>query len=336
MLDFFQTIAIIAIGAIVVMKEFPKLINQRGKQKMALMDSSALIDGRVVELSKAGFIPYKLAVPEFIVAELQLLADGNDSHKRERARFGLEVVQQLQRDPNVSVQIERTKVNAKTTDDKLVKLAKLIGADLFTTDFNLNQVANIEGIHVLNINELSHALRPVALPGEGFDVKIVQAGSSRDQGVGYMEDGTMVVIDGAKKDIGRIVKVRITRTHQTLAGKMLFANKISSESQHSPKVQSSAQKIQQQVSKPSTVRSASRKPVKSNTLTINSDQDAMPIRHAADGSLDARLRKTTPQAASKPVKHRQYSRRVAKPKSQKPMTVGEAALFSAIDDMSDN
>lgn len=226
MLEIIQSIAIIAIGVVVVTKEFPRLIPTKSKQKVAILDSCALIDGRVVELAKAGFVPYELAVPVFIVAELQLLADGNDSHKRERARFGLEVVQQLQREAEVSIHIERTKVQAKTTDDKLVKLAKKINADLFTTDYNLNQVATIEGVRVLNVNELSHALRPVALPGEGFEVKVTQPGSNRDQGVGYMEDGTMIVIDGARKDIGKIVKVRITRTHQTVAGKMLFANKI--------------------------------------------------------------------------------------------------------------
>ncbi len=232
MLEIIQSIAIVAIGAVVVTKEFPRLIPSKNKQKVALLDSCALIDGRVVELAKAGFVPYELAVPEFIVAELQFLADGSDSHKRERARFGLEVVQQLQREPEISVHIERTKVQAKTTDDKLVKLAKKISADLFTTDFNLNQVASIEGVRVLNVNELSHALRPVALPGEGFDVKVVQPGSNRDQGVGYMEDGTMIVIDGARNDIGKSVKVRITRTHQTIAGKMLFATKLSEPVAH--------------------------------------------------------------------------------------------------------
>jgi uncharacterized protein YacL len=191
-----------------------------------ILDSCALIDGRILEISKTGFMPRELVVPDFILAELQLLADGNDSHKRERARFGLEIVQQLQQEPNLSVNIERTNIGATTTDEKLVKLAKKSGAALCTIDFNLNQVASIEGVKVLNVNELSHAIRPIALPGEGLEVKVLQAGSSRDQGVGYMEDGTMVVIDGARRDVGKMVKVSITRTHQTVAGKMLFASKI--------------------------------------------------------------------------------------------------------------
>jgi uncharacterized protein YacL len=227
MLEIVQTVVILAIGILVLIKEVPKMQIQKSKDRIALLDSCALIDGRIVELARLGFMPFDLAVPEFVIAELQFLADGNDAHKRERARFGLEVVQQLQQEPTVSLKIERTKVAAKTTDDKLVRLAKKIGADLYTTDFNLNQVASIEGVRVLNVNELSHALRPIALPGETFEVKVLQAGSNRDQGVGYLEDGTMIVIDNGRRDMGKKVRVRVTRTHQTIAGKMLFAQKLS-------------------------------------------------------------------------------------------------------------
>ncbi|MFO0882467.1 MAG: TRAM domain-containing protein [Candidatus Saccharimonadales bacterium] len=299
MLDFFQTIAIIAIGVIVVVKEWPRIITKKSKHPVALMDSSALIDGRVVELAKVGFIPYELAVPEFIVAELQLLADGNDSHKRERARFGLEVVQQLQREPNVTLTIERTKVQASTTDDKLVKLAKKINAELFTTDFNLNQVASIEGIRVLNVNELSQALRPVALPGEAFEVKIVQAGSNRDQGVGYMEDGTMIVIDGAKRDIGKTIKVNITRTHQTVAGKMLFGSKVQPDT---PAPKQTVEKVRRIVEKP---QPTSRQP--------------RAVAPASQRSGVQRRYRTTPKQGQQ--KNRMTSR--------------EASLFSAVDEMSD-
>jgi uncharacterized protein YacL len=234
MLDIIQTAVIIIIGLLVAIKELPKKISKSSKERLVLLDSCALIDGRIIELAKAGFAPGQLAVPEFIVAELQLLADGNDSHKRERARFGLEVVQQLQGESNVSLHIERQHIEAKTTDEKLVKLAKKIGADLFTTDFNLNQVASIEGVRVLNINELAHALRPVALPGDSFEVKVLQVGQNRDQGVGYLEDGTMIVIDNARKDIGKKVRVHVTRTHQTIAGKMLFAQKVDRVAEHQP------------------------------------------------------------------------------------------------------
>jgi uncharacterized protein YacL len=221
-----QIILLAAILAILLAKEVPNIKLRKNKERLAILDSCALIDGRVLELAKAGFVPAKLVVPEFILAELQLLADGSDSHKRERARFGLEIVQQLQQEKSVSIDIERTKIYAKTTDDKLVKLAKEIGADLYTTDYNLNQVASIEGVRVLNVNELAHALRPSALPGEETEVKIIQSGSNRDQGVGYLDDGTMVVVDNAIKDIGKKLRVKISRSHQTVAGKMIFAQKI--------------------------------------------------------------------------------------------------------------
>lgn len=229
-----QLLLLAAILAVLIARELPNLKFIRTKERVALLDSCALIDGRIVELAKAGFVPSRLVVPEFILAELQLLADGNDSHKRERARYGLEVIQLLQQEKSTNVDISRIRVYAKTTDDKLVKLAKHIGADLYTTDYNLNQVASIEGVRVLNVNELAHALRPVALPDEILEVKIIQSGSNRDQGVGYLEDGTMVVVDNAIKDIGKKVQVKINRTHQTVAGKMLFAVKIVSHKPVSP------------------------------------------------------------------------------------------------------
>ena len=312
MLEIIQSIAIIAIGAVVVTKEWPRIIPTKNKQKVALLDSCALIDGRVVELAKAGFVPYELAVPEFIVAELQFLADGNDSHKRERARFGLEVVQLLQREPEISVYIERTKVQARNTDDKLVKLAKKINADLFTTDFNLNQVASIEGVRVLNVNELSHALRPVALPDERFDVKVMQPGSNRDQGVGYMEDGTMIVIDGARKDIGKTIKVRITRTHQTIAGKMLFAAKVSD---------------------PATPPA---KPAEAIRRTLDKHASAAQRRQPAPRYRpETSIAKPTP--AKEPQPRHKAQPHYRKPDSARPQTKSEreASLLSAIDEMAD-
>jgi uncharacterized protein YacL len=165
-------------------------------------------------------------VPEFIVKELQFLADGNDSHKRERSRYGLQVVQELQVLNNIEVTIDRYNPDKRTVDEKLVVLAKKQNADLYTTDYNLNQVANIEGVTVLNVNELAHALRPVVLPGEDMEVIIKQSGTNKDQGVGYLDDGTMVVVDNAVKDIGKSIKINVQKSHQTVAGKMLFAKKV--------------------------------------------------------------------------------------------------------------
>lgn len=199
------------------------------EQRSIILDSCALIDGRVVELAKIGFLPTSIIIPNFIVKELQLLADGRDSYKRERARFGLQIVQQLQAEAGLNVVINQQTPDSDTTDEKLVVLAKNLGASLFTTDYNLNQVATIEGVQVLNINELAHALRPTALPGETAMITILQSGTNKDQGVGYMEDGTMLVVDGAVKDIGKTIKVEITKSHQTVAGKMLFAKKVATD-----------------------------------------------------------------------------------------------------------
>ena len=194
------------------------------RSRKLILDSCALIDGRIIELSKSGFVPDELIIPEFIVNELQLLADGGDTHKRERARYGLDVVKELQDSRYCTVVINRDRITDKrATDDKLVALAKKLGAQLYTTDYNLNKVAEIEGVRVLNVNELAQHLRPVALPGEKKVVKILERGNSRNQGVGYLEDGTMIVIENAGKLIGKTVEAEVTRMHQTVAGKMLFA-----------------------------------------------------------------------------------------------------------------
>jgi uncharacterized protein YacL len=231
MIDIIILILLITILLVLVTKRSTGgsgILPQVGSQKTnaVVLDSCALIDGRVVELAKIGFMPKHIIVPQFIVKELQLLADGRDSYKRERARFGLQVVQELQKDTVLHVTIDTTDPGKPTTDENLVALAKQRTAELFTTDFNLNQVATIEGVTVLNVNELAHALRPVALPGEVVHVTILQSGTNRDQGVGYLDDGTMVVVDGAIKDIGKSIQVTINKSHQTVAGKMLFAKKV--------------------------------------------------------------------------------------------------------------
>lgn len=196
----------------------------KSKGNKMVLDSCALIDGRIVELARLGFVPDELIVPEFVVHELQMLADGNDTHKRERARYGLDVVRELQDSPHATTVVDHSDTSSTPTDDKLVKLAKKLGAGLYTTDYNLNKVADIEGVRVLNVNELAQQLRPVALPGERKTVKILQKGSNPKQGVGYLDDGTMVVVDDGMRHINKYVEVEVTRIHQTMAGKMIFAN----------------------------------------------------------------------------------------------------------------
>ena len=189
-----------------------------------VLDTCALIDGRIIAIAKAGFVPECLIIPQFVIAELQYLADTGDSQKRERARFGLDVIRDLQDTRRTVVQIAREPFkNIKEVDDKLIALAKQYHAMLYTTDYNLNKVAQIEGVHVLNVNELAQALRPPRLPGEQVELKITQIGQDKTQGVGYLEDGTMVVVEQASKLIGQRVRVEFSRILQTQAGKMMFA-----------------------------------------------------------------------------------------------------------------
>ena len=193
------------------------------RRNKLILDSCALIDGRIVEIVRSGFVISELIIPQFILNELQMLADGPDSHKRERARYGLDIAHELQDTAPMRVIVDRTVFPAiDATDDKLVALAKRLRAQLYTTDYNLGKVAAVEGVQVLNVNELSQSLRPITLPGEMLNIKIIQKGSNRDQGVGYLDDGTMIVIEGGAKYVGREMPVSVTRMHQTVAGKMVF------------------------------------------------------------------------------------------------------------------
>lgn len=189
-----------------------------------ILDTSGIIDGRILAIAKSGFVPPKIIAPQFVIAELQYLADTGDSMKRERARFGLDVIRELQDSRRTTVVIAREQFkHIREVDDKLIALAKQYGAMLYTTDYNLNKVAQIEGVTVLNVNELAQALRPPRLPGERLEIKITQVGQDKTQGVGYLEDGTMVVVEGASKLLGKKVLVQFSRMLQTQAGKMMFA-----------------------------------------------------------------------------------------------------------------
>jgi len=190
-----------------------------------VMDTSALIDGRVVDVVRAGFLPGTIIVAKRVLDELQLLADGRNTHKRSRARYGLDVVSRLQEITGSNIVIDDFKVGITeiTTDESLLKLAKLRGAMLCTTDFNLNKVARAEDVTVLNVNELAKALRPEFLPGELVHVKILQRGESKGQGVGYLDDGTMVVVDNSASMQHKTITASIDRMIQTDAGKMAFA-----------------------------------------------------------------------------------------------------------------
>ncbi len=221
-----EIILLVIILGILLVKQKPKITKSKTARKV-ILDTCALIDGRIVDLSNTGFVPDQLIVPEFIISELQMLADGNDSHKRERARFGLDVVKDLQASKYCSVIVDSSFMSDNMpTDDKLVALAIKLNCPLYTTDFNLNKVADIKGVKVLNVNELAQELRPSVLPGERKSIKILQKGSNPSQGVGYMDDGTMIVIENGARLMGKTVEVEIERSFQTVAGKMLFAQLI--------------------------------------------------------------------------------------------------------------
>ena len=190
---------------------------------MKLLDTSVLIDGRIAEICEAHFLDGVLAVPQFVLHELQLVADSSDPLKRQRGRRGLEVLQRIQKMPQVEVRvIEDDFSHTADVDHKLIELARKTGAKIVTNDFNLNKVATVQGFCVLNVNELANALKPAVLPGEAMHVLIQREGKEPTQGVAYLGDGTMVVVDGARRLINKAVDIIVTSVHQTTAGKMIF------------------------------------------------------------------------------------------------------------------
>lgn len=198
-------------------------VPQKEAVREIVIDTSVIIDGRILEVARTGFLlSDRLLVPRFVLEEMQHIADSEDDLKRARGRRGLDVLGQLRKESNVKVVIMDDEVPGNGVDTKVVALAKKRGAKLLTLDFNLNKVAQIQNVPVLNINELHDALRPVVLPGETLEIKVIQEGKDRTQGVGYLEDGTMVVIEGGRRFIGQEVEVVVTRMFQTAAGKMIF------------------------------------------------------------------------------------------------------------------
>jgi len=196
----------------------------RSTEDMMLLDTSVIIDGRIADVSKTGFIRNTMLVPRFVLNELQYIADSSDPLRRNRGRRGLGILERLQEDSLTPVQITDLDVEGvKGVDDKLVMLAKQLGCPIVTNDFNLNSVARLQGVTVLNVNELANAIKTVILPGETIDVKIIQEGKEKDQGVAYLNDGTMIVVEDGKKYIDQQINVAVTKVLQTNAGKMIFA-----------------------------------------------------------------------------------------------------------------
>ena len=198
--------------------------SERGGAQPKVLDTSVIIDGRIFDLCKTGFLEGTLILPNFVLKELRHISDSSDALKRNRGRRGLDVLARIQQELRVPVTVdEQDFPDVEEVDVKLLKLAKLRDGCVLTTDYNLNKVAGVSGIQVLNINDLANALKPVALPGEEMEVLIVKEGKEQNQGVGYLDDGTMIVVEGGKQAIGQTVTVSVTSVLQTSAGRMIFA-----------------------------------------------------------------------------------------------------------------
>ncbi|MFQ6015657.1 MAG: PIN/TRAM domain-containing protein [Anaerolineae bacterium] len=189
-----------------------------------LLDTSVIIDGRIADISQTGFISGTMLVPRFILDEIQHIADSTDALRRNRGRRGLDMLNKLQKESVVPIQITDMDVEEiKDVDGKLVKLARLLSCPIITNDYNLNRVAELQGVTVLNVNELANAVKAVVLPGESINVRIIQEGKEFGQGVGYLDDGTMIVVEDGRKHIDSTINVTVTRVLQTMAGRMIFA-----------------------------------------------------------------------------------------------------------------
>jgi uncharacterized protein YacL len=195
------------------------------KEKFKLLDTNVIIDGRIRDVAKAGFVEGPIYIPGFVLDELQHIADSADGLKRARGRRGLDILNDMQKELTLVVRTyDRMAPGSEAVDARLVRLAKALGGAIVTNDFNLNKVAELQGIQVLNVNELANALKPVVLPGEEMHVTIVKEGKEPSQGVGYLDDGTMIVVEGGRRHLGETVDVLVSSVLQTQAGKMIFAH----------------------------------------------------------------------------------------------------------------
>ncbi len=190
----------------------------------ALLDTSVIIDGRIADIAHCGFIPGSLIVPNFILQELQYIADSEDAQRRQRGRRGLETLSNMQKDKSISIAIVDFDIqNVREADAKLMHAAKELGYPILTNDYNLNKVAELQGIRILNVNDLTNAVKSILLPGEKLIVNVIQEGKEINQGVGYMEDGTMVVVENGRPYLGQQIDAVVTKILQTAAGRMIFA-----------------------------------------------------------------------------------------------------------------
>lgn len=202
---------------------YVRLRRQDQREELTLLDTSVIIDGRIQDICKTRFLESKMVIPKFVLKELQQLADSTDPLKRQRGRRGLDILHAIKKESGADIIMHDEEIpDVPDVDAKLIKLAKILNAKILTVDFNLNRVASLQGIKVLNINELANAIKPVVYPGEQMQIKLIKEGKEFNQAVGYLDDGTMVVVEEARKLIGQEVKVAVTSVLQTQAGRMIF------------------------------------------------------------------------------------------------------------------
>ncbi|HBI56728.1 MAG TPA: PIN domain nuclease [Firmicutes bacterium] len=227
------------VGAIVAVKKREDLVavfrmskipmemaggKEKGGAMPKILDTSVIIDGRIADICDAGFLDGKIIIPSFVLEELRHIADSSDTLKRNRGRRGLDILNRIQKEINIPVHVlDDTEDEGLEVDSRLVKLAQRIGGKVVTNDYNLNKVCELQGVPVLNINELANAVKPVVLPGEEMDVQIIKDGKESGQGIAYLDDGTMIVVDGGRSYIGNEISVLVTSVLQTAAGRMIFA-----------------------------------------------------------------------------------------------------------------
>ncbi|MCX7927675.1 MAG: PIN domain nuclease [Candidatus Omnitrophica bacterium] len=206
---------------------YVRLRRQDQQEETIIIDTSAIIDGRILDILKTKFLSGKIIIPRFVLKELQQIADSTDPIKRQRGRRGLEILNSIQKEAGLVLSVHEDEFpEVREVDAKLVKLAQILQAKILTVDYNLNHVASFQGVKVLNINELANALKPVVFPGEQLQLKLLKEGKEYNQAVGYLDDGTMVVVEDARRLIGQEVKVSVTSVLQTPAGRMIFAKVI--------------------------------------------------------------------------------------------------------------
>ncbi len=202
---------------------YVKFKRQELREEAIVVDTSSIIDGRILDIVKTKFIEAKFIVPRFVLNELHALADSTDHMKRQRGKRGIEILHSLKKESNIEVEISDKEIEVvKSVDEKIIRLAQEIDADVLTTDYNLNRIAQLQGVKVLNINDLANALKPTFIAGQRFSLKLIKEGKEHNQAIGYLEDGTMVVVENSRRLVGKIVKIEVTSVLQSSSGRIVF------------------------------------------------------------------------------------------------------------------